>query len=187
CLAASMMQTKRALASAMIFSRASAAPPPLLSRPCESHPSAPSPYSSSGPLVLSPNTSIPRLRSCRVLCSELDTAPAMRWRILASASMKQATVEPVPTPTIMPSSTNSMAFSPARRLCSDMGVLNRKWEVGIETRSGRRDWNRDPGQGELAAPGSPDHGSNDADRPPVLLQRQQQLPLRRRHRQHRQP
>ena len=42
CLASSMMQTKRSLASAMIFSRVSAAPPPLISRLNGSHSSAPS-------------------------------------------------------------------------------------------------------------------------------------------------
>jgi hypothetical protein len=43
--------------------------------------------------------------SCRVDCSELDTAPAMRPFTFASASMKNFTVEPVPTPTTVPSST----------------------------------------------------------------------------------
>src|SRR3546814_18605839 len=55
-----------------------------------------------------------------VLCSELETAPSTLCRMRARASMNQATVEPVPTPTIIPSSTNSMAFSAASRLASVM-------------------------------------------------------------------
>src|SRR3546814_8785460 len=66
--------------------------------------------------------------------------------------MNQATVEPVPTPTIIPSSTNSMAFSAASRLASVMAF-------GIGDR------------GLLLF---------------LAFQRQQQLPLRRGHRQHRQ-
>src|SRR3546814_9628756 len=92
----------------------------------------------------------PRRRA--VLCSELETAPSTLCRMRARASMNQATVEPVPTPTIIPSSTNSMAFSAASRLASVMAF-------GI------------------------------GDRGLLLLlafQRQQQLPLRRGHRQHRQ-
>jgi len=40
-----------------------------------------------------------------VLFSLLETAPAMRSFIVASASMKQFTVEPVPTPTMLPGCT----------------------------------------------------------------------------------
>jgi hypothetical protein len=89
----------------MIFSRVSAAPPPLIRRLCGSHSSAPSTYSDSGPVALRSSTSMPCARKRCVLCSELDTAPSMRSRMRASASMKNATVDPVPTPTIMPSST----------------------------------------------------------------------------------
>jgi hypothetical protein len=42
---------------------------------------------------------MPCARSRSVLATELDTAPAMRPCIVASASMKWFTVEPVPTPT----------------------------------------------------------------------------------------
>ena len=103
CLAGSMMQTKVSLASAMIFSRVSAAPPPLIRRLCGSHSSAPSTYSCSGPAALASSTSMPSALSRALLCSELETAPAMRSLIRPRASMKNATVEPVPTPTIMPS------------------------------------------------------------------------------------
>src|SRR4249919_775705 len=51
-----------------------------------------------------------------VLFSELETVPSIRDFIRASASMKKATVEPVPTPTMLPSSTYSAALSPERRL-----------------------------------------------------------------------
>src|SRR5690606_27635223 len=75
----------------------------------------------------------PRKRA--VLCSELETAPAMRCLTRASASMKKATVEPVPTPTMLPSSTYSMAFSPARRLASDMsGLLEGKKQLPLRRR-----------------------------------------------------
>ena len=46
------------------------------------------------------------------LAAELETAPAMRPFILASASMKQFTVEPVPTPTTLPATTYGVAASP---------------------------------------------------------------------------
>src|SRR5690606_540822 len=75
----------------------------------------------------------PRKRA--VLCSELETAPAMRCLTRASASMKKATVEPVPTPTMLPSSTYSMAFSPARRLASDIsGLLEGKKQFPLRRR-----------------------------------------------------
>src|SRR5688572_17426316 len=56
--------------------------------------------------------------NCRLLCSELDTAPSIRDFIRARPSMKNATVEPVPTPTTLPSSTNSSAFSAASFFCA---------------------------------------------------------------------
>lgn len=49
------------------------------------------------------NTSMPCAASRRELASELETAPTMRSRMPASASMKWLTVEPVPTPTMLPS------------------------------------------------------------------------------------
>ena len=93
------------LASAMIFSRVSAAPPPLIRHLLGSHSSAPSTYRDNGPAALRSITSMPCDFRRAVLCSELDTAPWMRSFHAANASMKYATVEPVPTPTIMLSST----------------------------------------------------------------------------------
>ncbi|MNN99946.1 hypothetical protein D3C81_2197180 [compost metagenome] len=83
-----MMHTKRSLASAMIFSRVSAAPPPLIRFLLPSHSSAPSTYSDRLPVWLSSSTSMPCCFRRAVLCSELDTAPLMRCWILARASMK---------------------------------------------------------------------------------------------------
>src|SRR5438046_1370015 len=57
-------------------------------------------------------------RSRLALASELATAPLMRPRIAASASMKKFTVEPVPTPTIMSSLTYSSAASAAAFFCA---------------------------------------------------------------------
>jgi hypothetical protein len=82
------MQTKRSLASAMIFSRVSAAPPPLIRHLPGSHSSAPSTYSDRLPVWFSSITSIPCCFRRAVLCSELDTAPLMRCWMRASASMK---------------------------------------------------------------------------------------------------
>ena len=48
---------------------------------------------------------MPSLSRRWVLASLLETAPAIRWRSAASASMKKFTVEPVPTPMTEPSCT----------------------------------------------------------------------------------
>src|SRR5206468_1026413 len=58
----------------------------------------------------------PRRRA--LLCSELDTAPRMRSGMRASASMKQFTVEPVPTPITLPGCTWPVAACPTRALSS---------------------------------------------------------------------
>ena len=51
------------------------------------------------------STAMPWSRSRWLLRSLLDTAPAMRSLMPASASMKWLTVEPVPTPTTLPGGT----------------------------------------------------------------------------------
>ena len=48
---------------------------------------------------------MPCARSRAVLACELDTAAPMRCGIAASASMKQFTVEPLPTPITLPGTT----------------------------------------------------------------------------------
>ena len=63
---------------------------------------------------LASKTRMPSDCSRAVLCAELDTAPVMRSFIVASASMNLLTVEPVPTPTTVPGSTNSSAAWPTR-------------------------------------------------------------------------
>ena len=62
----------------MIFSRVSAAPPPLIRRLCGSHSSAPSTYSARSPVWFRSSTGMPSAFSFTVLCSLLDTAPSMR-------------------------------------------------------------------------------------------------------------
>src|SRR5690606_32047204 len=69
---------------------------------------------------------MPRSRNRRVDCSELETAPSMSWRRSASASMKCATVEPVPTPTTMPGSTYRIAARPACRFNSS-ALIRGSW------------------------------------------------------------
>ena len=91
--------------SATIFSRVNAAPPPLIMWPAGSISSAPSTYTGSRSTVLLSNTAMPCERSRSLLRSLLDTAPGIVCLMLANASMKQSTVEPVPTPTRLPGST----------------------------------------------------------------------------------
>ena len=57
---------------------------------------------------------MPWAASRRVEASELETAPAMRSGLAASASMKKFTVDPVPTPITVPPRTCSIAASVAR-------------------------------------------------------------------------
>ena len=57
--------------------------------------------------------------SYRTVNNEIPTAaPAMLPLIVASASMKQLTVEPVPTPTTVPGTTQSNAARPTRAFSS---------------------------------------------------------------------
>src|SRR5690606_20092575 len=184
CLLGSMMQTNVSLASAMIFSRVSAAPPPLIRHLRGSHSSAPSTYSASRPALLRSTTSMPWPRRRALLCSELDTAPSIRCRMRARASMKYATVEPVPTPTSIPSSTNSMAFSAASLLASVMVFGVGSWNQG-SARVG-------PGVVGPARAGNRPRNRRDCGSPCrfrmlfLAFQREQPLPLRRGHRHHRQ-
>jgi hypothetical protein len=59
CLLSSAMQTKRRACAATIFSRVSAAPPPLIMQPWPSISSAPSMYTASSPTALQSNTGMP--------------------------------------------------------------------------------------------------------------------------------
>ena len=71
------MHTKRSARSATIFSRVSAAPPPLIMWPRASISSAPSMYTGMRSTSVASSTRMPWPRSRSVLLSELDTAPAM--------------------------------------------------------------------------------------------------------------
>ena len=67
--------------------------------------SAPSTYTPSAVTSLASSTGMPWPFRRSVLCTELDTAPATRTGMRASASMNWFTVEPVPTPTMLPGCT----------------------------------------------------------------------------------
>src|SRR3954468_24823624 len=54
-------------------------------------------------------TAMPAASSRCVDSLELDTAPVIAMPLAASASMNKFTVEPVPTPSTLPASTNSSA------------------------------------------------------------------------------
>jgi hypothetical protein len=62
-------------------------------------------YTASDSTSFESNTVMPRACSRSVDARELDTAPRMVCRMVASASMNLLTVEPVPTPTISPGTT----------------------------------------------------------------------------------
>src|SRR5258708_37940337 len=72
------------------------------------------------------------------LASELATAPLMRARFDPRASMKKFTVEPVPTPTIMSSSTYFSAASAAAFFCALASMAERITVLGMLARSRRR-------------------------------------------------
>ena len=95
-----MMQTNFVATAAMIFSRVSAPPPPLIRHLLR--------VALVGAVDVDRNrvdlVEIEHLMPCatswRVDCSELDTVPSIWSLRSASASMKCLTVEPVPTPTM---------------------------------------------------------------------------------------
>src|ERR1700723_3883537 len=114
-LLSSMMQTNFAEAAATIFSRVSAAPPPLISTPSAVASSAPSMYRLSGPSALRSSSGTPMARKLSEVRRELETAPES-WILRSfSASMSSVTVEPVPMPSTMPLSMYVRAASAARR------------------------------------------------------------------------
>ena len=89
------MQTNWRASAATIFSRVSAAPPPLTMWPWPSISSAlsmwPPPSCSTS---LASSTGMPMARRRSVLATELDTAPRTWSLTVASASMNLLTVEP---------------------------------------------------------------------------------------------
>ncbi len=82
------MQMNRSARSATIFSRVSAAPPPLIMHPVGSISSAPSMYTGSDSTSFASSTRSPSADRRSVLLIELDTQPRIRCFIEASASMK---------------------------------------------------------------------------------------------------
>ena len=104
-LPSSMMQTNRRDAAATIFSRVSAAPPPLISMPLRVASSAPSTYRSSSPTAFKSSCAMPVDSSRSDVWRELETTPRSRIFRAFSTSTNSPTVEPVPTPSSMPSST----------------------------------------------------------------------------------
>ena len=61
---------------------------------------------------------MPAARSAAADASELGTAAATSSGRAASSSMKNAAVDPVPTPTVIPSCTYAIAAAAAARFCS---------------------------------------------------------------------
>src|SRR5579859_619829 len=108
----SAMTTNRSAAPATIFSLVCAPPPPLTSQPSGATWSAPSMVRSNRSMLA---TSSIRRPSSRAACSVRGdvAAHAISSDLLARAGSRYATVEPVPSPTVMPFSTSSAAASAA--------------------------------------------------------------------------
>ena len=106
------MTTKCSAAPATIFSLVWAPPPPLTSQPSGEIWSAPSIVMSNRSMLV---TASIRMPSSRAACSVRGdvAAQTMSRERLASAGSRYATVEPVPSPTVMPFSTSSAAASAA--------------------------------------------------------------------------
>ena len=109
------MTTKRSAAAATIFSRRWAAPPPLISQPSGVTSSVPSIAMSSRASSLNSSTGMPSSRACCSVATEVATQRIPLSPRLARAGSRKATVEPVPSPTVIPSSTSSAAASAATR------------------------------------------------------------------------
>src|SRR3954454_18342913 len=105
----------RSAAAATAFSRVWAAPPPFTSQPDGATWSAPSIATSSRASAIAPrngSTLMPRSRAMCSVAGEVATQRRSSPRS-ASAGSRYATVEPVPRPTVMPSSTSCAAASAA--------------------------------------------------------------------------
>ncbi len=111
----SAMTTKRSAAAATIFSRRWAPPPPLISQPSGVTWSVPSIAMSSRRSWLNSSTGMPSPRACSSVATEVATQRMPLTPRAAIAGSRWATVEPVPSPTVIPSSTSSAAASAAMR------------------------------------------------------------------------
>ena len=108
------MTTKRSAAAATILSRVCAPPPPLISQPTGSTWSAPSMVRSSRSTSVKGLTSSPTAPASSAVAGDVATH-VMSNRRAPSAGTSSATVEPVPRPTHIPSSTSAAAASPTAR------------------------------------------------------------------------
>ena len=118
----SAITTNRSAAAATIFSRVWAPPPPLTSQPSGATWSAPSIAISSRSRSANGSTAIPSSRAARSVRGEVATQ-RISSRRAASAGSRWATVEPVPSPTRIPSSTSSAAASAARCFSASISAL----------------------------------------------------------------
>ena len=128
--------TKRSAAAATAFSRVCAAPPPLTSQPAGSTWSAPSIAMSrraGAPVPANASTRSPSSRAALSVAGDVATQRRSSARA-ASAGSRYATVEPVPRPTTIPSSTSSAAASAASRFSASSAIgedatLRRPWST----------------------------------------------------------
>ena len=115
-LPSSAITIMRADAAATIFSRSSAAPPPLIRRSCGSTSSAPSTVRSSSGVSSSVDIGMPSETAWTCVASEVETQrtskPAATFA--PSRSTKCFAVEPVPRPSRIPGCTSSSARAAAR-------------------------------------------------------------------------
>ncbi len=131
----SAMTTKRSAAAATIFSRWWAAPPPLISQPSGVTWSVPSIAMSSRSSELNSSTGIPSARACSSVATEVATQRIPLSPRAAIAGSRWATVEPVPRPIVIPSSTSAAAASAAIRFSSSAptgedSMLAGRWTLG---------------------------------------------------------
>ena len=122
-LESSAMTTKRSAVAATIFSRVCAAPPPLTSQPSGAIWSAPSIAMSSRSTSSNGTTFNPSALAASSVAGEVATQVRSSPRS-ASAGSRNATVEPVPNPTLIPDATNAAAHSAAARLRRSATSLN---------------------------------------------------------------
>src|SRR5690625_1871086 len=124
CFDASAITTKRVLALATIFSCRSAPPPPLMRSRSSSSSSAPSMVRSS---VSASSSSIrfrPDFFASSFVALEVamhSTRQPVSFSLSASSSTKKAAVEPVPSPSTIPSSTSLTASAAAACLARSGG------------------------------------------------------------------
>src|SRR5262245_29558118 len=140
------MTTNRSAAAATAFSRVCAAPPPFTSQPDGSTWSAPSTAMSnrgSAPMPAKDSTCNPMSRAAVSVATEVATQRRSRPRD-ARAGSRNATVEPVPSPTVMPFSTSRAAASAATRFSFPSGTTER---LQLQPRDVRDSRHRHVGRG----------------------------------------